>query len=97
MSSATNITVSNNTLTGTTSAGAYAYALGLIGTTTTATVTGNTLNASGGSTGNYFTFLNATTLTINSGSTGNVKGSGTCSSAGAITGSISYTDGSTCP
>ena len=96
LNNATNITVSNNTITGTTGAGTTAYALGLAGTLTTVTVTGNTLNASGGSTNNYHTFINSSG--INSGSTGNVKGSGTtCSSAGTITGSVSYTDGSTCP
>lgn len=97
LNSATNVTVSNNTITGTTGAGSTASALSLAGNNT-ATITGNTLSASGGSTNNYYTFINSFgATTINSGSTGNVKGSGTCYNSGTITGNIYYTDSSTCP
>jgi hypothetical protein len=95
---ATNVTISGNAITGTTGAGTTAEALGVIDST--ATITGNTLSASGGSANNYYAFFNTgggnTTLTS---STGNIHSSGTCRNlaAGHITGSVSFTDGSTCP
>lgn len=57
------------------------------------TITGNTLSASGGTTNNMVNLNNAT---INAGSTGNVRGSGACNGA-ATSGSILFTNGTTCP
>lgn len=94
LSSAT-VTVSNNTITATTGAGTTAYGLQL-SSASTATITGNTLGASGGSSANYHTLRSSVTSVINSGSTGNVIGSGTCNTSAGATGSIYYTDGSTC-
>ncbi len=83
-------TVRGNTITAT--ANARAYTLLVSGS---ATVNGNTFSASGGI-NSYYLWLDS--ATIGAGSTGNVKGSGTtCSSSGTITGSVSFTDGSTCP
>lgn len=89
-----NVLVSGNTLTATGSgAAATMTALGANNGNITATVTGNTLNASGG-TSNIM--ANVAGATIKAGSTGNVRGSGTCNGA-PTSGSIGFTNGSTCP
>lgn len=88
----TNGVVSGNTLTVTGSGLGTMTALGM-STVTTATVTGNTISASGGATNNM---VNIAGATINSGSTGNVRGSGNCTGAPA-SGSIDFTNGTTCP
>lgn len=94
--STSNITIGGNTISAVGSAGQTA--IGLIiadgGGGAAATVTGNTLSATGG-TNNYAVHLNG--ATVNSGSTGNVKSNGTCSTVGGITGTIYFTDGTTCP
>lgn len=91
-----NIVISGNTVTVTGSGGATTLtALGLAGTgAQTATVTGNTLSASGGTTNRA---VSVTSYTINAGSTGNVKAAGVCNNGGGNTGSVSFTDGTTCP
>ncbi|HUW51041.1 MAG TPA: inverse autotransporter beta domain-containing protein [Sulfuricella sp.] len=95
LNNASNITISGNNISA--SAGATAEALVMIDST--ATITGNTLSASHGA-NNYYAFFNTgggnTTLTS---STGNVHSNGTCQNfaAGHITGSLSFTDLSTCP
>jgi hypothetical protein len=89
----TGVVVSGNRITVTGSGGATTMtALNVV--TSTATVSGNTLSASGG-TANRAT--NVSNSTINSGSTGNVKAAGVCNDGGGNTGSLSFTDGSTCP
>jgi len=75
--------------------------LGVGAGTSTYTVAGNTLSATGGST-NHHTDLTVAVgpwaLTINGGSTGNTIVAGTCTAGGGtLTGAIGYTDGSTCP
>ncbi len=89
----TNVTVSGNTATATTVAGQTAQAL-IVNSNSTATVTGNTLSASGGTTNRAVLVGNAT---INAGSTGNVNTSGICTNTGSTTGSIVFTNGTTCP
>ncbi len=95
-----NITIRNNSITGTSNGGANALGLSLSPTAaSSALVTGNTLNASGG-TNNLHTAVASNTgaVTILGGSTGNVIGSGTCfSSGGSTSGSIAYSGGGTCP
>ena len=59
----------------------------------TYTISGNTLSASGGTT-NRAISLAGDTLTN---STGNVKAAGVCNNGGGNTGSVSFTDGTTCP
>lgn len=66
----------------------------LIMTSSTVTVSGNTLSASG-STRNYA--VDMAGMTINSGSTGNVRRAGVCNNGGTNTGTIFFTDGTTCP
>jgi len=89
-----NIMVSGNTLTATSTPGSYAMALEVNGTTG-ATVTGNTLSASGGG-GIYDEAIRLHYSSINSGSTGNIRGNGVCSSS-LTTGTVGFTDGSHCP
>jgi hypothetical protein len=89
-----NIVISGNTITVT--GGTTGTALGLSGTgAQTATVTGNTLSVSAGSTNNFA--VNVSNYTINAGSTGNVLSAGACNNGGAVTGSIGFTNGTTCP
>lgn len=57
------------------------------------TITGNTLSASGGTTNNM---VNLSSATIAAGSTGNVRGNGACAGA-ATSGSILFTNGTSCP
>lgn len=91
----TNTLISGNTITVTGSGAATTMtALGLNGAGGSAfTVTGNTLSASGGTTNNM---VNLNSATIVTGSTGNVRGSGACAGA-ATSGSILFTNGTTCP
>jgi len=88
-----NVVISGNSITLTGGMTATALGLGSVGPTA-ATITGNTLNISG-ATNNFAASMNALT-TINAGSTGNVLVSGTCSGAPA-SGSIGFTNGTTCP
>ncbi|OGS92110.1 MAG: hypothetical protein A2Z95_00350 [Gallionellales bacterium GWA2_60_18] len=89
-------TISGNTITATGSGGATTMtALGMNGGGgITVTVTGNSMSASGGGTANNMAWV--TGATINAGSTGNTRGSGACNGAPA-SGSIVFTDLSTCP
>lgn len=100
-------TITNNSITTTNNGSGAATAL-LLNTrspstaTVTATVSGNTLNASGTSSSNAVaTAVGAgTTLTINTtSSTGNVKQTGGCNvtNSGTTSGTIGFTDGSHCP
>jgi Inverse autotransporter, beta-domain len=90
---ASTVTVTGNHISGTaTSVGSNGNGFVLNSATAVATVTGNTFDASGG-------VADAVALnsgTINAGSTGNAIRTGNCS-GGAVTGSIGFTDGSTCP
>lgn len=91
----TNLLLSGNTitLTGTGLAAQDVRAL-VFSTATVATVTGNTLSASGGNV-NRAVWLADTT--INAGSTGNTISAGVCTNAGGNTGSIVFTNSTTCP
>ncbi len=87
--------VSGNTLTATGSGTATAMtALGANGVNTSIMVSGNILSASGGTTNNLV--LVGAGTTINAGSTGNVRGSGSCNGTPA-SGSIVFTNGTACP
>ena len=59
-----------------------------------ATVTGNTLSSSAGYYMSYYQFSGS--ITVLGGSTGNVRGGGTCNVAGTISGAVGFTDGTTC-
>lgn len=91
-----NVTVRGNTITVVGAAGQTAGAIFLQGVTgaASATVSGNTLTVSGG-TNNYALSVD-NQLTVNAGSTGNVRISGTCNGTTA-SGAIAFTDGTTCP
>jgi hypothetical protein len=93
----TSATVRGNTLTATGSGTATTMtALGASGAAnTTITVSGNSMSASGGTTANRIANLDVNT-TINAGSTGNIRGSGVCNGTSA-SGSIGFTNGTTCP
>jgi hypothetical protein len=67
---------------------------GALGAGTSGTLSGNTLNVSGG-TNNYAVWVDVVT-TINAGSTGNVLASGTCNGTPA-SGFVGFTNGTTCP
>ena len=87
-------TASGNTLTVTGSGTGTMTALAANSPNTTLTVTGNSMSATGGATNNMV-WLGGTTA-INAGSTGNVRGAGNCNGAPA-SGSIGFTNGTTCP
>jgi hypothetical protein len=100
-------TITNNSITTTNNGSGAATAL-LLNTrnpstsTITATVSGNTLNASGTSASNAVALITGagTSVTVNTtSSTGNVKQTGVCTvtNSGTMSGSIGFTDGSTCP
>lgn len=91
-----NITISNNTINAVSHAGqsAIAFIIANGGGGAAATVTGNTLSATGG-TNNWAVVLNG--ATVNPGSTGNVKSAGTCNDFGINTGTLYFTDSTTCP
>ncbi len=91
-----NVVIRGNSLTATGSGTATTMTAMAIQANSTITVAGNTLSASGGTT-NRAVNLAATTITFNSGSSGNVRNGGSCTNVGATTGSMSFTDGSTCP
>ena len=85
-------TVSGNTLTATGSGSATTMtALIANQSTTTITVSGNTMSASGGTTNDIV----QSGANFNSGSTGNVRGSGVCSGT-AASGAVSFTNGTSC-
>jgi len=90
------VTISNNTFNSNTDgAGAGALGASVVGSVS-ATISNNTFNSTatgGGPT--ITTELSGATFTA--GSTGNVIVSGTCSNGGGNTGSVSFTDNSTCP
>lgn len=90
-------TVSGNTITATgTGSAANARAL-LVNLTTTVTVSGNTVSASGSAVAaNDVIVLSGGATTFNAGSTGNIRGNGNCSGA-ALSGSVGFTNGTTCP
>jgi hypothetical protein len=87
----TNAYISGNTLSG--SATGPDDSIGLHIVSGSATVTGNSMTASG-STSNNYVLLNTTTILP--GSTGNVRGSGICNQTASV-GTIGFTDGSSCP
>ncbi|MPY71210.1 MAG: hypothetical protein GEU92_14110 [Alphaproteobacteria bacterium] len=87
--------VSDNTITATTVPGQTATAFATSGVgAKTLTVSGNTITATGGTTNNA---VNVSNAIFNAGSTGNVLGGGACVDSGGNTGSISFTNGATCP
>jgi hypothetical protein len=90
IASGASVSVRDNTITVThaTNANALAVAFG------TATVTGNTLGASGGSTSNNYVYLNG--ANIGAGSSGNTAASGTCSVFSVNTGSVTFTNAGAC-
>jgi hypothetical protein len=92
-----NFTVSGNTLNASsTGGGGASAATGLAASNrTNVTVTGNTFNSTG-AVSNFSVSGNAVTSFVTASSTGNVLTSGTCN-AGAATGSVSFTNGTTCP
>lgn len=102
--SSAGVTLANNRITATTNGtSSNSVAVGvdpLSGATATVTISGNTINstAPGGGTG-FSVALDGTGVTVNtSASTGNVRQAGVCEhSASPLSGSISFTDGSTCP
>jgi hypothetical protein len=92
-----NVLVNGNTITATGSGPATTMTvLGMNSVSIAATITGNTLSASGGINNNYIVWWLANQTTLNAGSTGNVRGSGACNGTPA-NGSISFTNGTTCP
>lgn len=96
INTATNATITGNTVTATRTGGGGGSAIGLqMINNSTATVAANSFNATGGAT-NYGVYRsNSTALT---GSTGNVLVAGTCdTSTGTNTGAISFTNGTSCP
>lgn len=91
----TSVTARGNTLTATGSGTATTMtALGANSTNTTLTVANNSISASGGGTANNMVWVAGGT-TINAGSTGNIRGSGTCNGTPA-SGSVGFTDGTAC-
>lgn len=92
----TNVTVRNSTITATGSGAATTMtALFASNSNTTLTFAGNTISATGG-TANNIVNLGAGVTTINTGSTGNIRGGGSCAGT-AVSGSIGFTNGTTCP
>jgi len=89
-----NATISGNRITLTGSGGATILHALAINSGGTFTVSNNTISASGGTTNNIVTL--GGTEVISAGSTGNVRGSGVCSGNPA-SGTISFTNGTTCP
>ncbi|MEW6453517.1 MAG: inverse autotransporter beta domain-containing protein [Pseudomonadota bacterium] len=90
----TSSTVTGNTLTATASGASNTIALAINNANTVVTVAGNSMSASGGVI-NTMVVQGAGT-TVNAGSTGNVRGSGVCTGTPA-SGSIAFTNGTTCP
>ncbi|MCX7365713.1 MAG: inverse autotransporter beta domain-containing protein [Alphaproteobacteria bacterium] len=85
-------TVSGNTVTVTGPTGQTMTALGA-NNGGTYTISGNTLSASGGTTNRAISLAGDTLMN----STGNVKAAGICNNGGGNTGSVGFTDGTTCP
>lgn len=87
--------VRGNVLTVTGSAGAGTLTALAMNSITTVKVSGNTLSASGG-TANYMAWMAGGGTTLSAGSTGNVRGNGTCNGTSS-SGSLLFIDGSSCP
>lgn len=90
------VTISDNTIniTGTANFKAGIGTAGGVPGGTIATITGNTLDVTGGGANNAVHIINTA---ITSGSTGNVRVNGVCSYQAGSTGTIGFTDGTTCP
>jgi hypothetical protein len=74
-----------------------ATAINMFSATSTATIANNTLSGSGSSTPGFNRFLSfGAGATANAGSTGNTATAGNCNNLGAV-GSVSFTNGTTCP
>jgi hypothetical protein len=74
-----------------------ATAINVFSATSTVTIAGNTLSGSGSTNPAFNRFLGlANGATINAGSTGNTAVAGNCLNLGAV-GSVSFTNGTTCP
>ncbi|HTY67547.1 MAG TPA: inverse autotransporter beta domain-containing protein [Alphaproteobacteria bacterium] len=98
LGASTNITVSGNTATAANaSAVSVAFQLNGSGGSVSATVSGNTFSATGVTPHAAQVDGVGNTATVLSGSTGNVKTAGDCTSGATTSGSISFTDGSHCP
>jgi hypothetical protein len=91
ISSLSGITVSDNTIKAVGQSGSTIVGLNILDSGLT--VSGNALSATGGLVNEA---VSVTSATIGAGSTGNTK-VGTCLDGGGNTGSIGFTDGSTCP
>lgn len=85
-------TASGNTITVTGPTGQTLTALSAVNGGTYM-IGGNTLSASGGTTNRAISLANDTLTS----STGNVKAAGVCNNGGGNTGSVGFTDGTTCP
>jgi len=64
---------------------------------TNVTVAGNTFQATGGAINSTIDAQGRATSFVSGASTGNIIVSGTCTNTGAVTGFVSFTNGSTCP
>jgi hypothetical protein len=84
--------VTNNTITATNTSTGIAIAAQVAGGGASATVSGNTLSGTG-TPGRTVDLVGPVSVS----GTGNVAASGTCTTSGAITGSIGFTNGTTCP
>jgi hypothetical protein len=90
-------TVSGNSITATNStAGGIAQSLTL-NSSSNSIVSGNRLNAVSGGDLNSRVIYSANATIVTASSTGNVKVNGSCTDGGGNTGSISFTDATTCP
>ena len=90
------VTLSGNTVTvsGSGIANAGIGTAGGVPGGTIATIAGNTVSATGGGTNRAFSIV---TTAVTAGSSGNVRAAGTCNFFAGTSGSIGFTDGTTCP
>lgn len=90
----TNATISGNTVSVSGAGGANKYGILLASGANSTTISNNSLSATDGTT-NYAAYLAGATLLP--GSTGNVFAAGGCGNGGGNTGSIVFTNSTTCP
>lgn len=97
VSAAGSATITGNSITATANNNTgIAAAINVLGAGSTASISNNTLSASGSTTANRFLGLGNGTIINTAASTGNTALSGVCTDLGA-TGSVSFADGTTCP
>ncbi|MBS0518093.1 MAG: inverse autotransporter beta domain-containing protein [Proteobacteria bacterium] len=92
ISGSSNVIVSNNSVTSQSNGANSGIGIQVNGAG--ATLNGNTLSVTAPGTAKAVVLSNAT---IGTGSTGNVKSAGSCSTSGTNTGTVFFTDGTTCP